>query len=99
MTTWVDAIRTFSLASLSLAAGACAVPAEASEEIEEVAEADGALIAEHRAELEAQLKLPHTCVMIRRGGLGDRTVGGDAHQAAPATRRVRRRGSGLDAGS
>lgn len=63
MTTWVNAIRTFSLASLSLAAAACVVPVEAGEEDEEVAEADAALTAKN--------KYPPTCVTIRRGGPGD----------------------------
>lgn len=60
MSTSIDAIRTFSLACLALAAGACVVPVEAREEVADVAEADAALLA-----------APLTCVTIRRGGQGD----------------------------
>lgn len=66
MTTWVDATRTFSLACLALAAGACAVPDEAPEDIEDLEE-----VAEAEAALTGEPRWPLTCVTIQRGAQGD----------------------------
>lgn len=68
MTTWVDAIRTFSVASLALSAGACAVPVEAPEEVGEVEEVEE--VAEAEAALPGEPRWPLTCVTIQRGGQG-----------------------------